>query len=520
MKNQQEKIVKFTREDFRHFTDNETFERIGNVETIVEFLESIHKFGDAPCIGKPDGSVATFNELYTDVLKVCGVLNKKGVERRTNVGLVCGNNYSFAVASLGIMAYGCVATLLPAHLDDKTLFGCSKKYDLTAVVYEAALAEKMALIQSATSLTTFAITEIFAETQADSSLLCANLQPDDDACIIMTGGTTGRSKGAVLAHTALMSGMLNGCFAMNRLYGRTYYCLIPLTHVFGFIRNLLTSLYTGSVIYFNADKRLMFEELQRYKPDCLVIVPALAELFLNLAKAYGLGFLGGKLDMIVCGAANVPPYLITEWFKLGVLFGAGYGLTEFANMVSGNVEGDRKLESVGMLYPEQEGKIVNGELWLRGRNMMRCYYAEPEENANAFEDGWFKTGDLARFDEDNYLYIIGRLKDVIVLPNGENVSPAYIEAKINELNYIQDSLVYESKNNFGATILKCEVVLRQSVVKALGIEQDKLQEYVQAGIDKVNASLLDYERVAELVIRDKDFDRSPSMKIIRPRKMY
>ena len=521
MRKQQEKIVSFTREDFRRFTDAETFERIGDVTTIVEFLDSIHKFGDAPAIGKTDGTVATFNELYADVLKVCSVLNNKGVERRTNVGLVCGNNYSFAVASLGIMAYGCVATLLPAHLDDKTFYGCSKKYDLTAVVYEDSLTEKMTLIQTATQLVTLPISEIFAEKNVDGSLLCKDLKPDDNACIIMTGGTTGRSKGAVLSHTALMAGMLNGCFAMNRLYGRAYYCLIPLTHVFGFIRNLLTSLYTGSVIYFNTDKRLMFEELQKYKPDCLVIVPALAELFLNLAKAYGLGFLGGKLDMIVCGAANVPPYLLNERFKLGVLFGAGYGLTEFANMVSGNVEGNCKsAESVGMLYPEQEAKIVNGELWLRGRNMMKGYYAEPEENAHAFEDGWFKTGDLARFDDDNYLYIIGRLKDVIVLPNGENVSPAYVEAKINELNYIQDSLVYESKNSFGATILKCEVVLRQSVVKTLGIEQDKLQEYVQAGIDKVNANLLDYERVSELVIRDKDFDRSPSMKIIRPRKMY
>ena len=152
--------------------------------------------------------------------------------------------------------------------------------------------------------------------------------------------------------------------------------------------------------------------------------------------------------------------------------------------------------------------------------MMKGYYAEPEENAHAFENGWFKTGDLARFDEDNYLYIIGRLKDVIVLPNGENVSPAHIEAKVTELNFIQDALVYESTNSLGATILKLEVVLRQSVVQSLGIEQDKLQEFVKFEIDKVNESLLDYERVSEIVIRDKDFDRSPSMKIIRPRKMY
>lgn len=515
------KTVKFTREDFRHFTDNETFERIVDITTIVEFLDLIHSYGDSNAIGKPDGSVATFNELYSDVVKVASVLASHGIQRRTNVGLVCNNNYSFAVSSLGIMAYGCVATLLPAHLDEKTLFGCAKKYDLTAVVYEDGLQGKMSVIQTATALPTIAISSIFAtKVSSLEGLLCSDLKADDDACIIMTGGTTGRSKGAVLSHTALMAGTINGCYAMNRLFGRTYYCLIPLTHVFGFIRNLLTSLYTGSVIYFNTDKRLMFDDLQKYKPDCLVIVPALAELLLNLAKAYGLGFLGGKLDMIICGAANIPPYLITEFFKLGVVFGAGYGLTEFANMVSGNVIGDRKPDSVGMLYPEQEAKIVNGELWLRGRNQMKCYYAEPEENAIAFEDGWFKTGDLARFDEDNYLYIIGRMKDVIVLPNGENVSPAYIESKITELNFIQDALVYESKNNLGATILKLEVVLRQSVVKALGIEQDKLYDFVKAEVDKVNEKLLDYERVSEIFIRDKDFDRSPSMKIIRPRKMY
>ena len=516
------KTVKFTREDFRHFTDNETFERIVDVTNIVDFLEMIRcNYGDSNAIGKPDGSVATFNELYGDALKVATVLKNHGIAQHTNVGLVCNNNYGFAVCALGIMAYGCVATLLPAHLDEKTLFGCSQKYDLTAVVYEDGLQGKMSVIQTATALPTIAISGILAtKVGAQEGLFCTDLKADDDACIIMTGGTTGRSKGAVLSHTALMAGTLNGCYAMKRLFGRTYYCLIPLTHVFGFIRNLLTSLYTGSVIYFNTDKRLMFDDLQKYKPDCLVIVPALAELFLNLAKAYGLGFLGGKLDMIICGAANIPPYLITEFFKLGVVFGAGYGLTEFANMVSGNVIGTQKPESVGMLYPEQEAKIVNGELWLRGRNQMKCYYAEPEENAAAFEDGWFKTGDLARFDSDNYLYIIGRLKDVIVLPNGENVSPAYIESKITELNFIQDALVYESKNSLGATILKLDVVLRQSVVKALGIEQDKLYAFVKSEVDKVNEKLLDYERVSEVIIRDKDFDRSPSMKIIRPRKMY
>ena len=298
------------------------------------------------------------------------------------------------------------------------------------------------------------------------------------------------------------------------------YCLMPLTHVFGFIRNLLTSLYTGSTIYFNQDKRLMFNEMQQYKPTELVIVPALAELFLNLIKAYGMGFIGGRLNTVICGAASVPPYLTLEYNKLGVNFCAGYGLTEFANMVSGNPEGLQKPDSVGYLFPDQEAKIVDGELWLRGRNMMKEYYNEPEENANAFEDGWFKTGDLARFDEDKHLYIIGRIKDVIVLGNGENVSPAYIETKVNQLDFIQDSLVTEATSDLGAQILQVEVVLRGAVVKTLGLEGAALEEYVTTKVFEVNKELLEFEQFSKVVIRKEDFPRTPAMKIIRPKKVF
>ena len=97
-------------------------------------------------------------------------------------------------------------------------------------------------------------------------------------------------------------------------------------------------------------------------------------------------------------------------------------------------------------------------------------FKNPDENKIAFEDGWFKTGDLVRFDEDGYMYIIGRIKDIIVLSNGENVSPAHIESKVNELDFIQDSLVYKDKNNFGMDILVVEVLPRMSVLGKLNIE--------------------------------------------------
>lgn len=509
-------IYSFSREDFRKYTNEEEFSKIVDVKTVPELLAHLKKnYLGLPAVGKIDGSVASFDELLNDIAKVRGFLKKHNVKSRTNVGVLFTNSYEFTVMVLGIMSYGACAVLLPCQLDERSVFGCSKKYDLIGLLYWSNFQDKVKLLNP---------NEIFLETEAllndDLFGEMGDVKENDPACIIMTGGTTGKSKGAVLSHTALMCGMINGCYGLSGIMNLTYYCIMPLTHVFGFIRNLLTSLYTGSLIYFNYDKRLMFDDMKKYKPSILVIVPALAELFLNLMKAYGEDFLGGNVKHIICGAANVPPYLVLEFNKMGINFCAGYGLTEFANMVSGNPDNVGNPSSVGMLFPLQEAKVVDGELWLRGRNMLTEYYNEPEENKTAFSEGWFKTGDLVRFDDKKNLYIIGRIKDVIVLSNGENVSPAYIEQKIDELSFIQDSLVTEARNEYGAEILQAEVTLRQGVLKKLGIPEDDIKKFVEDNVFAVNEKLEDFEKISKVIIRDKDFDRTPAMKIIRPKKVF
>lgn len=509
-------VVGFTKEDFRKFSSEEDFKRIIDVKTIVEFLNHIKEYDNLPAVCKDGGTLATYSELYSDCNKVAKLLLDKGFKKGDNIGLLCQNNYSFVIHSLATMAIGAVSVLIPFQLDEKMVFGLAHKFDLVGLIYQSELIDKTSLLQGIKLISD----KEYLEVETDKLYFDNSIKADDSACIILTGGTTGKSKGAVLSHTAIMGGTINGCYGMKDIFNKRYYSIIPLTHVFGFIRNLLTSLYTGSLIYFNKDKKMMFNEIQEARPEILVIVPALAELFLNLVKAYGMGMIGGCVKHIVCGGASVPPYLITEYHKLGVNFCAGYGLTEFSNMVSGNPLGLRKPESVGMLFPDQEGKIVDGELWLKGRNMMKEYYKEKEETENAFSDGWFKTGDLARFDSDNELFIIGRIKDVIVLSNGENVSPAYIESKVNELPYIQDSLVTDTLSDLGAEILKVEVVLRQTVINQMNIDKDKIDEFVTNGVLEVNSKLLDYERISKVVIRDKDFDRTPAMKIIRPKKVF
>ncbi len=489
-------IYKTTTDDFRKYTKPDLFDKIVDIKTVPELITHLEKnYLGLPAILKEDGNTADFDEFTADVKKVCGLLAAKGVKKGENVAVHLPNTYSFAVASIGIMAFGAVAVLLPIQLPEAAVSGCRMKYRCNLVLNDAETLKSAPLGE-----------------------ISENVLPGDPAAVIMTGGTSGKSKGALLSHTALMCGMINGCYGLDDFLNQRYYCIMPLTHVFGFIRNLLTSLYTGSCIAFTVDKAKMFSELQSFKPSILVIVPALAELFLNLIKAYGSGFIGGNLKTVICGAASVPPYITTEFNKLGVVFCPGYGLTEFANMVSGNPNPMEYPDSVGMLFPDQEAKIVNGELWLRGRNAMLEYYADPDETESAFEDGWFKTGDLARFDDKGNLYIIGRSKDVIVLSNGENVSPAYIESKINTLPYIQDSLVTEYVNEFGATVLRAEVLLRKSVISQ--IATDDVAAYVEKGISEVCETLMDYERVSKVEIRETDFERTPAMKIIRPKKTY
>jgi long-chain acyl-CoA synthetase len=505
--------MKIVENRFEKYTDATTFSKLVIDYTVPKFLDKIHEnYASSIAVGALDKKV-TFEELDKDIKKTCTVLKNNNISVKSNVGVICGNNYDFVKTALGVMAYGACATLLPFQLDDQTIFGCCMKYQLTCVFYESVLKDKLQFaISHATHVKFIEITEF----DCVESSFNYDIQESDPACIVLTGGTTGKSKGAILSHKALMCGTLNGTFGVEEVFNQVYYSIMPLTHVFGLIRNLLTSLFTGSSIYFCVDKRTMFKEIKDVKPTILIVVPALAELFLNLTKQFGLGMLGGNLKTIICGGASVPPYLVEEFPKFGVTLLPGYGLTETANLVSGNPEGKNKPNSVGLLYPGQEIKIVNDELWLKGDNLLTSYYNEPEENVNAFEDGWFKTGDLVRIDEDGFLYITGRIKDIIVLSNGENVSPAYIEDKINSLEFIQDSLVTLESNEFGAEILTAEVILRQSVMATLNVEN--VQSFVEEAICEINKTLFDFEHISKVVIRTEDFPRSPSMKIIRPRK--
>ncbi len=493
---------------FKKYTDEVTFGKIVDYSCISEMWEnSVRNYADNVAI-VVDGNTYTYKELDKKVAAFRGVLSENGVKQGSLVGIYMPNCIDFVKSYLAITTMGAVAVLLPPQLNDMTVFGCSIKFGLSALVYGKSLEDNLGIVKAKSP----ALPLVDGAAEGDKAIEAVYAPAESLCSILFTGGTTGKSKGAKLSHRAVLTGVKNGCYGLSEVFEQRYFLVLPLTHVFGLIRNLLTSLYTGSSLFICRNNKDMFRDIAVFKPTIMVLVPALAEMALSLSKQFGRNMLGEDLKWIICGAANVAPYLVTEYDKLGILLLPGYGLTESANLVSGNPEALKKPDSVGLIYGGMDYKVVDGELWLKGINMMDGY-VDGEENDTAYsEDGYFKTGDLVRIDDEGFLYITGRIKEIIVLSNGENISPAEIEAYFYAKDEICDCLVYADSTGECET-LAIEILPRTAILQQKGIED--VSSCMNAIVSEVNSKLPSYMRINKVVIRDSDFARSPSMKILR-----
>lgn len=495
------------KKSFEQYTDAATFAKIVDYSCITEMWEhSASTYAENVAI--VDERNYTYAELDEQVRTYRAVLAERGVQAGDKVGIYMPNSVQFVKAFLAITTMGAAAVLLPPHLDEMTLLGCSMRFGLKAVAYAESHKEKLALLSEKNPT----VKTISAEETSASTLPAVMTDPSSLCAVLFTGGTTGRSKGARLSHRAVLAGTRNGCYCLKEVFEERYLLVLPLTHVFGLIRNLLTALYTGSTLFICKNNKDMFRDIASFRPTVLVLVPALAEMALNLSKQFGRNMLGPDLKYIICGAAAVAPYLVAEYLKYGVCLFPGYGLTESANLVSGNPEAVKKPDSVGLIYPGIDYRIVDGELWLKGENMMDGYVGD-EENAIAYSpDGYFKTGDLVRMDDEGYLYVTGRIKEIIVLSTGENVSPAELESYFYAVDEIQDCMVCSTVEN-GREILAVQIYPRMAMLKANGISD--AEAYFKERTAQINQKLPAFEQISRVIVRETDFVRSPAMKIVR-----
>ena len=483
----------------------EELSQFSYIPTIPEFVSWIgEKWADSPAVSDTVNTY-TYSQLCSRIARRRALFAEMGLKKGDKVAIFERTSIDAVEMFLAATSAGLVAINLPTQLPAQAVIGCCMKFGVSVLAVRDEFAQ---MVEGAPCKV------ISSSAMADTEAPVAVVDRNDPAAIFFTGGTTGAPKGAVLPHRAIMRGSFNGCFAPGSvLGGHRYICMLPLSHVFGLIRSTMSVLYTGNLWYSCEDMKATIGKLPMIKPTDLILVPGLCDILMGLVKMYGPQFLGGQLKMIISGAANVPPRLMTEFDKLGISLLAGYGMTEGANFTAGNADVKTKPTSVGKIYPEQEVKIVDGEIWYRGDNVFLGYYGNPEETAKTLtEDGWLRTGDLGRFDEDGFLYITGRIKNLIILSNGENVSPEVIEDPFYKCAALKDCLVSEETVD-GANVIAIQIYPQMAAFE--GKPWEEVEAFFKKVVDDVNATLPTTHRVQKVTVRKEDFKRTGSLKVSR-----
>lgn len=489
----------------------EEFDLLHRYPNIEELLKDCcDKFKDYVAISFGDTEIK-YEKLYEDVSLLRGYFTSLGFKKGDNVGLVFRNEYDFVRSFFALATLGICSAIIPVALPEQALFGLSQKFNLKGLVFTNDIKDKISKLKEMHLDLTYVSEDDLASYNGES-LSSIKLSGQEPACIIFTGGTTGSPKGALLSHLNLCTGALNGVYVKDKTMHLRYMAIIPFVHIFGLVRNLLSCVMTGSNLYLVKEVPQFVKDIRKFKPQIMVLVPALANLIYSLVAQGGKAAVGGELDYIISGGANVPAELIQRLGTVGINCLPGYGLTETASLVSGNGDWKRIPSSVGCPYPNQELKVVDGELWVKGDHVFLGYYNDEAETNKVLENGWLKTGDLVKFDEDGFLYIVGRCKNILILDNGENVSPEIIENKLDNNPLILGSMAYEGVNDRGINCIAVKIFPNYPVLERKGLDPKLTIEHI---VSELNKELPSYMRVGKVTLLTEDFKRSGAMKIIR-----
>ena len=336
--------------------------------------------------------------------------------------------------------------------------------------------------------------------------------PDDLAAILFTSGTTGQSKGVMLRNSNLMDNAT--CEPDLGYHGNKRLTVLPVHHVFCFTCDVLCSLWYGRTLCVNDSLMRILKNLKIFKPTDATFVPMISASILKRMQqmaekdpdkiAIGKEVFGEDFSVIYSGGAYLSPDIIRGFKEFGIEIAQGYGMTECSPRICTGVKFSPQPESVGRVVPGCEVKIVDSEIWVKSPSVMMGYYKNPEETANALtDDGWLKTGDLGYLN-DGYLYITGRRKNLIILENGENVSPEEIENRFVTFEPIKEMVVFEHGHTIAAEIYPDPEYASEDI-----------KAEIQAQIDAVNDAFQPAKRIVKVFYRDREFEKTASKKILR-----
>ncbi len=494
----------------------------------------------------------TFRQTWNEINAIGTYFYLKGLNGKKKIAIIGENCFEWMIVYYATLVGGNITVPMDCKLPAEDLADQLIRCDCDALVYTGKfvnMVEEFKADPNMPEMQYFNISDDYeafisegkaAVDAGDTSLVDAVVEPEDLACIAYTSGTTAKSKGVMLTHKNIASNCSSACRAHT---GRHAIGFLPLNHTYAWVSALFSSYILTEWGYLCDGIGNIQGDLKKYHPYNFSGVPLVVETIydriwktarktgreeilkkgLKISKTLmKLGIdrrrkifktiidnLGGNLNMIVCGGANLDPKYEEGMHDFGIEIYNGYGMTECSPAITCNRPGKFKFGSVGTPLDCCEIKINNpdedgvGEIYVKGDNVMAGYYGEPEATAAAFDGEWFKTGDHGRIDRDGFLFMVGRKKNLICLSNGKNVSPEELEDKLSRIDYVKEVLVYEEDERIVA-----EFFLNEE-------DYPDARDRINGDVQEFNRNMPLFKNINKVKVRDDEFPKTTTLKIAR-----
>ncbi len=449
---------------------------------------------------------------------------------KVRVGLLGSSSDHYLAVLLGVMSSGNVSIPLDIQSNVSTLSDCLNRSDVDILFYDW---EHYALVEGVKDKCP-KIRE-YISFQHGKHVPCsdqiiqkysgAKIKPtateDDCAMVLFTSGTTGRGKGVMLSNRNLMDNTFCTTDTDNP-ENEVYLSVLPIHHVFCLNGDVFTVMRYGGVLCLNRELSKLAQHIRMFQPSVIRAVPMISKALYNRIAIMARKdperpledirweVLGKRLHKIISGGGYLAPELAKNFQNLGISIAQGYGMSECSPKISSpDWSRPDKVASVGRIVDGCEVRIEEGEIQVKSPSVMMGYYKDPEETAKAITvDGWLRTGDIGYVDEEGFLYLTGRLKNLIIMSNGENVAPEQLENMFDDDRLVEEVLVYGEDDAIVA-----EIYPNFKYADAAGISD--INASIADIVSRHNEDLPSFKRIVRFQLRKNPFAKTSSKKIIR-----
>ena len=523
--------------------------------------------------GVPGRRKITYRELSEDVNALGTALIHRGL-KDTKIAVMSENRYDWVLTYYAVACGVGVIIPLDRELPPAELVNLLSRARASALVYskkqkktvEAAVAQLsfveylIDMDEPENQWRNLSLQSLLEEgrqllAEGDRSYLDAEVDPNGLMGIYFTSGTTGRSKGVMLSHRNITANVENMLRRMHIDGSSKILSVMPIHHTFEFTCSIITCLSQGSCVCFADGLKYIQKNLKEDHPTVMLGVPLVFETFhkrimtaarlggkeeklkkgmqLNaLLQKVGLdgsrrlfkdiyNIIGDSIRVFIVGGAPMDPQIIRDFRVLGVNMFEGYGLTETSPIIAMNADYREKPGAAGAPLNGTQIRIDDpdesgvGEILAKTESRMLGYFEDPEETRKVLlPDGWLATGDYGCMDEEGFLHVTGRKKNVIVTKNGKNIFPEELEYLLNKSDYIRESVVWGDEDaDSGDLIITAEIVTDPEHVQ--GLPEEELQRIIKEEVEKVNRSTTSYKRIRKFNLREEEFEKTTTRKIKR-----